>query len=1438
MWSLLVHPKSWLSFLPGWILLVIGLGLTLANVVYLKNNVDASAKQDFDFTREEIEQRLVLRFQEQAQLLRGISTYFTVNGALNRQQWQEAIRQQHMEESLSGIVVVGYSAIVPREHLAEHESLIRAEGFPDYTIHPAGERDLYTSSIYMEPFPDPKVGAFGFDMFTNPTRRVAMERARDRGEAAVSGKITLLQEKDTATSIGVLFYVPVYRNGMPTSSIEERRNAIQGWVYSPFRVTDLMHGVLSGRDERKQIRLQVFERSGMIRGAELYDSRAGEPYETGPRPMFAGNDSIEFNGQTWYVRTSTLPSFSSRIDYSKVWYAAIGGSLLSIMFFAISLLIVSSRARAHALADELMQKLRESEEKFKTVFSDAMVGISITHLDGTMRTNRLFHDILGYTEEELAQIKWHQITHPDDAEMSRNIWEKLMAGSQQGFRWEKRYFHKDGHVVWVDMSSTAHIGPDGKPSYFITSMLDITERKRIEFALAENEQKYRSVVTALNEGIVMQELSGAIVACNPRAEEILGLTVDQMMGKTSVDPSWKSIHEDGTVFPGETHPSMVALQTGASVHNVVMGVTKPDGRLTWININAEPLIDGASGRPYAAVTSFVDITLAKEAEAEIHESQRKLEAIIAASPDGIGIAALDGELLLVSDKLAALYGYGIEEKEALRGKSIIDFIAPQYQDGVTRAMFEFLVRDSSPRIIQFEGVRKDGSTIFVEVNSALLPAPDGSPVGILFVQRDITERKRAEEELTSLSTRLSLAVHGGGVGVWDVDLETNTVLWDDQMFVLYGQRRDEFPNPLDAFTAGVCPEDWQRVEEDIQMAVRGEKEHNLEFRVVWRDGSIHNLRVIASVQRAPDGRPVRMVGLTWDITAHKQSEAALRQLSEDLRISNEFLEEATARSMEMAEQARQANVAKSEFLANMSHEIRTPMNGVIGMTGLLLETELDGEQRRYAETVRSSGEALLGLINDILDFSKIEAMKLQLETLDFDLVTVLDDFGATFATRASEKGIEFICGAEPSVPVMLKGDPGRFRQILTNLVGNAIKFTSAGEIAVRISVVDEADDSVLLRSSIRDTGIGIPHDKIDRLFNKFSQVDASTTRKYGGTGLGLAICKQLAELMGGNVGVSSEQGKGSEFWFTARFGKQGKKSEIESAGRAFAGKRILIVDDNVTVRGMLRDRFDVWCMRTAEAADGQEALRVLERSAADNDSIDVALIDMSMPGMGGEALAGAIRSDARFVNVHMVMLATMGVRVDAKRLSDAGFSTSVTKPVRIGDLLTVLDAVLRNGEAPQQNPRAEAVREAAIRVPAKFADRKVRILLAEDNTTNQHVALAMLRKLGLSADAVANGAEALSALKSIPYDVVLMDVQMPEMDGFEATRRIRSGEGVVINSAVPIIAMTANAMQGDRDACLESGMDDYVTKPITRQALSEVLDKWLPKEAVEAVQTV
>jgi PAS domain S-box-containing protein len=560
-----------------------------------------------------------------------------------------------------------------------------------------------------------------------------------------------------------------------------------------------------------------------------------------------------------------------------------------------------------------------------------------------------------------------------------------------------------------------------------------------------------------------------------------------------------------------------------------------------------------------------------------------------------------------------------------------------------------------------------------------------------------------------------------------------------------------------------------------------------EWTYVRKDGSQLLVQLTSSAARDANGEILATVGVAIDITARKKYESQLQ---------------------EAKERSEQADRAKSDFLATMSHEIRTPMNGVIGVTRLLLDTGLDAEQRKLAETIRTSGQSLMGLLNDILDFSKIEAGQLSLEEIDFDLRKVVEDSLELTAGQAQTKGVELACEVAPEMITKVRGDPGRLQQILTNLINNAIKFTRIGEVTVCVTVETERETEIAVRFEIKDTGIGISPETQAQLFQPFVQADSSTTRKFGGTGLGLAICKRLTESMKGSIGVESAPGEGSTFWVILKFPRQiGVQLEPPVASE-FIDTRVLIVDDNENSRTFLHRQMIAWRLRDGCACSGQEALALLRQAGDEKVPYTVAIIDMQMPNMDGLALAKEIKADPQLKETRLILLTPFGKPVPSEELKTADIAACCAKPVRQSALFDCLMQVLtRRANAGETQKLEPFVRSGGL-----VALRTERILLAEDNIVNQQVALGNLRKLGYNADVVTNGFEVLDALENQHYDIILMDCQMPDLDGYEATRAIRQREGKGRHTW--IIAMTANVMAGDREKCLAAGMDDYVSKPL------------------------
>ena len=633
--------------------------------------------------------------------------------------------------------------------------------------------------------------------------------------------------------------------------------------------------------------------------------------------------------------------------------------------------------------------------------------------------------------------------------------------------------------------------------------------------------------------------------------------------------------------------------------------------------------------------------------------------------------------------------------------------------------------------------------------------------------------------------------------------------------------------------ASIHPDDAALVESTWDQAGVEERSFELEYRLLQADGSIRHVQEQSEVVTDENGKYVAHVGTTHDVTGRVKAEEAVRIAHEEISQTNASLElrvaERTQELESAKEHADEANRAKSEFLANMSHEIRTPINGVMGMAELLLDTSLTERQRHFAETIDRSSETLLAVINDILDFSKIEAGKFEIESVPFDLCVTVENVATLLAEHADDKGLELTSHVPMSLQTSFLGDAARVHQVLTNLTSNAIKFTSHGEVNVCVTVIEETNDSQSLLFEVKDTGIGIDVAAQARIFDSFSQADGSTTRNYGGTGLGLTISRTLVELMGGEIGVNSTPGVGSTFWFRLRLQRsESIAQEQRNNEPTLVGTRVLIVDDNATNREILLEQITAWGATADVAQSGIEALTLFGQQQSTGRPYQLVVLDNHMPGMDGIEVAQAIQEDTVGAAASIVMLSSVSDDFGTRTLAGLGINTYVTKPVRQAELRKCLLSLLRCDPRVSASDRVEPLTRS--NQPALSGS----VLVAEDNPVNQDVTCQMLKRIGLQAIVVENGLEAVEAVSRDNYDVVLMDCQMPSMDGFEATAAIRQLETEAgTNNRVPIVALTANSLEGDREICLKSGMDDYLSKPFREAKLREVLECWLPCKTLD-----
>lgn len=922
---------------------------------------------------------------------------------------------------------------------------------------------------------------------------------------------------------------------------------------------------------------------------------------------------------------------------------------------------------------------------------------------------------------------------------------------------------------------------------------DRMARDQAEVAWRDSEERFRSFMDHSPAIAWMKDERGRHVYVNRIFEGRFRITAEQWLGKTDFELfpheiARKFLEHDRLILAEETPREFVEV------------APDPDGTLRhWWSFKF-PFRDRAGHRYVGGVA--IDMTDRKRAEAALQASEERLQLALRAAQLGIWDWNIATNAVQWSENVHAVFGLS---REAFAGtyEAYLGLIHPQDRDRLLQAIRRSLEGQADYRI-EHRIVRPDGSVQWVACRGDVLRDADGRPVRMLGTVMDVTARKEVELKLLDSKGRLRAILDHSPALIFLKDPDGRYLDCNRQFERTFRLTRETILGKTDAelFSA---PQAAAFRANDL-LVLEAKRPLQFEEVALHEDGP-HTSIVFKFPLMNPDGIPYAVGGVATDISDRKRTEEALAQ--------------ARDRAMEAAR-------LKSEFLATMSHEIRTPMNGVIGMIGLLLDTALTAEQQEYADTVRRCGEHLLIIINDILDFSKIEAGRLDLDLLDFDLRIVIEEALDVVATQAQAKHLELVGLVDAAVPSAVRGDPGRLRQILTNLLGNAIKFTDRGEVVLRVTVVEDAAGYVVMRGEVADTGIGISPEGQSRLFQTFSQVDSSSTRRYAGTGLGLAICKRLSELMGGEIGVRSAVGEGSRFWFTVRLEKRPAEAGHEEAPFALDGRRVCLVGKPGSSQLLLEGSLSTWGMQVTCVKDGSDAVSLLSAAAAENRPFDVLILDGPLPGFEDSGLTRRLKTDSVFQQTPVVVLTSFGQRGDAKTAQEAGVAAYLTRPIHQSVLRRCLASVL---DGARHGPAGDAGRTHVLITRHSLHEQaprnRPRVLVVDDHELNQMVAVALLERLGCCVDVAASGHAAVAAVRRTAYDLLFMDCQMPDMDGYQTTAMIRDQEGHA--HRVPIVALTGQAQADDRERCLAAGMNDYLTKPLEYGRLEDMLRRWVPR---------
>ena len=1364
---------------------LVGIALTTFLSLSKRAEIAQDAQLRFDILASRIEREIEQRLRQPIYGLKGARGVYAASDSVSRGDFRNYVDARHLPQEFPGVRGFGFIERVLRPDLEQFSAQVRADGLPDFRVKSsAGEtaEDLYVIK-YLEPLGE-NIEALGYDLGQDLLQREAVERASRTGQDTMSGRINLIQ--DESGRPGFLLLVPVYRRGADPQTPDQHMRALVGLVYAPVLAHELMAGVADVSERLLDVRLLADD--GPQQLDLLYESQT-EPREA----VWNVERRLEFGGKRLHLQLSSKPAFERQIDRGPVQWMALSGLGLSLSLALATWLLISGRQRAEQLAAartaDLAHALGENRSLLNTIHQHAIV--SITDPAGTIvEANDAFCRISGYSREELVGSD-HRIVnsghHP--AEFWRTVWHQLQAG--QSWRGELCNMAKDGRLYWVDSIIAPIFDLHGEIEKYISIRTDISAAKRAAQRLQNNQVVLDRAERLAGLGAWELDLASQQLSWSDqtyRLHEVplqTPVTLEQALSYLA-EPGRAALHD--------------ALEQAASgrAWDLELSLCTCTGRELWVRSVGEASFDDHGA--LRVFGTYQDITLQRALEAQTRQANQVLRSVLENLPCALSVFDADLNLLAHNAQFRQLLEFPdhLFEGQTTSFESIIRFNAARGEYGDTpdleATVQQIIERARHPSLHQFERTRPNGDTL--EVRGA--PMPDG---GFVTTYVDISSRKRAEAEILRAEALLRGSIDAVNEGF---------VLYDpnDRLVFCNEKYRQMYAASADLIVPGAS----------FESIIRGGAERGQYVEAIGQVDAwvaerlrAHREGEVTPLQKLADGRWVRVIERRMD-DGHQVG----------FRIDITDLMRAT-------EAAESASRSKSQFLANMSHEIRTPMNAILGMLKLLQKTPLSERQADYANKTEGAARSLLGLLNDILDFSKVEAGKMTLDPQPFRLEPLFRDLSVILSATVGPKPVEVLFDLDPALPSAVVGDALRLQQVLINLCGNAVKFTPRGEVVLALRLRALEGDVADLEFSVRDSGIGIAPEHQARIFSGFTQAEASTTRRFGGTGLGLAISRRLVQLMGGELSLESEVGRGSRFSFNLRLPVAPEASgHAQPELGAAPVLRALIVDDNPLSLTLLGQMALGLGWQAELAGSGEAGLALLEAAQARGESYQLVLVDWQMPGLDGFETARRIQAldtVGKGAAPLLIMVTAHGREVLSQRSEQdqallQGFLVKPVTPAMLSDAL--------------QSARAQLGVPLPV-VPEPGAAARVlqglRLLVVEDNPNNQQVAQELLEDAGALVRLAGHGQIAVDVLRADPdgFDVVLMDVQMPVMDGYTATRVIRQELGL---RELPIVAMTANAMASDREDCLAAGMNEHVGKPFDLEHLAQVLLRLSGRTAV------